>query len=138
MSTPLRLPLAGACFITLAALSALACSGSTTSTNTSDAGSSGSSGSSGAGAGFDCAALRDKQASASCPKFDGAKYLTECEQTKSAAPPACKPQLDAFANCVLGQPIGCTASGSIDDTTAPACKAADAALEACFADAGAK
>jgi hypothetical protein len=78
------------------------------------------------GVGFDCPSLRDKQAAAKCPKFDGAEYLTDCEATKASVPAACRTKLDALANCVLGHSIGCTPSGTVDDTTPAACVAEDA------------
>jgi hypothetical protein len=126
-------------FSLVASVVVLAACGSGIATTAGDAGSSGSSGSSGpsgGGAGFDCPTLRDKQATANCPKFDGAKYLASCEQTKASVPAGCKAKLDALANCVLSQPIGCTANGNIDDTTPAACKAQDDAVSACFSDAG--
>jgi hypothetical protein len=112
--------------VTAVALAASACG---TGTGTGGSGAS--------GPGFDCPALRDKQAAASCPKFDPGKYLTDCEQTKAAAA-SCRGAMDAFANCILGQPITCTASGTVDDTTPPACQPQEAATSACFTDAGVK
>lgn len=81
-------------------------------------------------AGFDCPTLRDKQAAAKCADFDATEYLTDCETTKSMIAPNCKSQFDAYANCVLGHPIGCTDAGKIE-TDFQACKAQESAATSC-------
>jgi hypothetical protein len=76
--------------------------------------------------GFDCIAFRDWQLQSSCPKFNGANYVKDCENTKASIAPACSAKADALADCVLAQPAPpCTPSGTIDDTVPAACKAAE-------------
>jgi hypothetical protein len=103
----------------------LACSSGSSTATTSDAGPSDS------GVASDCPALRDKQAAANCPKFDGSRYLVDCEATESSLPAACRPALSALANCFLGQPTRCTDAGTVNDETPPACRAQEDALSSC-------
>ncbi len=112
----------------------LACSSSSSSPTPASGDGGSSSGSSGtsSGPGFDCAALRDFQVKSSCPKFDPAKYMTDCMATKTSVSQACQPKLDALANCLLAQsPPPCTEDGQIDDTIPAACKPQDDALQSC-------
>lgn len=115
MNVPLMLKTTTTIMTTAVLVAATGCS----STSSSSVGSSDASTSA---PGFDCTALRDKQAAANCPKFDPAKYVTDCEDTKSKVPATCKAKADAFANCWFNQPIGCSDAGTIADDTPTACK----------------
>jgi hypothetical protein len=87
--------------------------------------------------GGDCQSLTDSQSAANCPAFNASRYLSDCMATLNQVTSACRPKFDALADCIVGQPFGCTDAGAINDTVPASCQSENDAWQACaYGDAG--